>query len=225
MKNKMTTDVNSVIGGEFLLKDIHFSHIFIPEDFNEEQRMMADSCNDFLEKEVIPLTVKIDSGKHPEIMPSLIKKSGDLGLLGLSIPEDYGGMNMSFNTSMLIADLVGITGSFSTAYGAHTGIATLPLNYYGNDDQKSRYLKGLVSGDIKGAYCLSEPDSGSDANSAKSKAKLSEDKNHYIINGQKMWISNGGFADLYIVFAKIDKDKTLTAFLIDRSYDGLTMNE
>ena len=184
MKNKMTTDVNSVIGGEFLLKDIHFSHIFIPEDFNEEQRMMADSCNDFLEKEVIPLTVKIDSGKHPEIMPSLIKKSGDLGLLGLSIPEDYGGMNMSFNTSMLIADLVGITGSFSTAYGAHTGIATLPLNYYGNDDQKSRYLNGLVSGDIKGAYCLTEPDSGSDANSAKSKAKLSEDKNHYIINGQ-----------------------------------------
>ena len=224
MKNKTTIDANSVIGGEFLLKDIHFEHIFIPEDFNEEQRMMADSCNDFLEKEVIPLTGKIDSGKHPEIMPSLIKKAGDLGLLGLSIHEDYGGMNMSFNTSMLIADLVGITGSFSTAYGAHTGIATLPLNYYGNDDQKSRYLNGLVSGDIKGAYCLSEPDSGSDANSAKSKAKLSEDKNHYIINGQKMWISNGGFADLYIVFAKIDKDKTLTAFIIERSYDGITMN-
>ena len=118
---------------------------------------------------------------------------------------------------MLIADLVGITGSFSTAYGAHTGIATLPLKYYGNDDQKTRYLNGLVSGDIKGAYCLTEPDSGSDANSAKSKAKLSDDKKHYIINGQKMWISNGGFADLYIVFAKIDIDTILTAFLIERS--------
>ena len=116
MKNKTTIDANSVIGGEFLLKDIHFEHIFIPEDFNEEQQMMADSCNDFLDKEVIPLTNKIDSGKHPEIIPSLIKKSGELGLLGLSISEDYGGMNMSFNTSMLIADLVGITGSFSNGF-------------------------------------------------------------------------------------------------------------
>ena len=220
----MRKEIDSVIGGEFLLNDVNYTNVFTLEDFAEDQRMMADSCIDFLEKEIIPLTEKIDSKKHPEIMPDLIKKSGDLGLLGLSIGEEYGGMNMSFNTSMLIADIVGITGSFSTAYGAHTGIATLPLKYYGNDSQKEKFLTGLVSGDIKGAYCLTEPDSGSDANSAKSRAKLTNDKKNYIINGQKMWISNGGFADLYIVFAKIDDDKNLTAFLIEKTRDGITMN-
>jgi len=220
----MRKEIDSVIGGEFLLNDVNYKNVFTLEDFGEDQRMMADSCLDFLEKEIIPLTEKIDSKKHPELMPELIKKSGDLGLLGLSISEEYGGMNMSFNTSMLIADIVGITGSFSTAYGAHTGIATLPLKYYGNDSQKEKFLTGLVSGDIKGAYCLTEPDSGSDANSAKSRAKLTNDKKNYIINGQKMWISNGGFADLYIVFAKIDDDKNLTAFLIEKTRDGITMN-
>ena len=220
----MRREIDSVIGGEFLLNDVNYKNVFTLEDFGEDQRMMADSCIDFLEKEIIPLTEKIDSKKHPELMPELIKKSGDLGLLGLSISEEYGGMNMSFNTSMLIADIVGITGSFSTAYGAHTGIATLPLKYYGNDSQKEKFLTGLVSGDIKGAYCLTEPDSGSDANSAKSRAKLTSDKKNYIINGQKMWISNGGFADLYIVFAKIDDDKNLTAFLIEKTRDGITMN-
>ena len=220
----MRREIHSVIGGEFLLNDVNYKNVFTLEDFGEDQRMMADSCIDFLEKEIIPLTEKIDSKKHPELMPELIKKSGDLGLLGLSISEEYGGMNMSFNTSMLIADIVGITGSFSTAYGAHTGIATLPLKYYGNDSQKEKFLTGLVSGDIKGAYCLTEPDSGSDANSAKSRAKLTSDKKNYIINGQKMWISNGGFADLYIVFAKIDDDKNLTAFLIEKTRDGITMN-
>ena len=220
----MRKEIDSVIGGEFLLNDVNYKNVFTLEDFGEDQRMMADSCLDFLEKEIIPLTEKIDSKKHPELMPELIKKSGDLGLLGLSISEEYGGMNMSFNTSMLIADIVGITGSFSTAYGAHTGIATLPLKYYGNDSQKEKFLTGLVSGDIKGAYCLTEPDSGSDANSAKSRAKLTSDKKNYIINGQKMWISNGGFADLYIVFAKIDDDKNLTAFLIEKTRDGITMN-
>ena len=220
----MRKEIDSVIGGEFLLNDVNYKNVFTLEDFGEDQRMMADSCIDFLEKEIIPLTEKIDSKKHPELMPELIKKSGDLGLLGLSISEEYGGMNMSFNTSMLIADIVGITGSFSTAYGAHTGIATLPLKYYGNDSQKEKFLTGLVSGDIKGAYCLTEPDSGSDANSAKSRAKLTNDKKNYIINGQKMWISNGGFADLYIVFAKIDDDKNLTAFLIEKTRDGITMN-
>ena len=220
----MRREIDSVIGGEFLLNDVNYKNVFTLEDFGEDQRMMADSCIDFLEKEIIPLTEKIDSKKHPELMPELIKKSGDLGLLGLSISEEYGGMNMSFNTSMLIADIVGITGSFSTAYGAHTGIATLPLKYYGNDSQKEKFLTGLVSGDIKGAYCLTEPDSGSDANSAKSRAKLTSNKKNYVINGQKMWISNGGFADLYIVFAKIDDDKNLTAFLIEKTRDGITMN-
>ena len=215
---------DSVIGGEFLLFDIDSDKIFTMEDFDSDQRMMAESCTDFLEREVIPLTDKIDSKNHPEIMPELLTKSGELGLLGLSISENYGGMNMSFNTSMLIADIVGITGSFSTAYGAHTGIATLPLKYYGNEDQKKKFLTGLVSGELKGAYCLTEPNSGSDANSGKSKAILNSDKSKYIINGQKMWISNGGFADIYIVFAKIDDDKNLTAFIVEKSREGITMN-
>lgn len=215
---------DSVIGGEFLLFDIDSDKIFTMEDFDSDQRMMAESCTDFLEREVIPLTDKIDSKNHPEIMPELLTKSGELGLLGLSISENYGGMNMSFNTSMLIADIVGITGSFSTAYGAHTGIATLPLKYYGNEDQKKKFLTGLVSGELKGAYCLTEPDSGSDANSGKSKAILNSDKSKYIINGQKMWISNGGFADIYIVFAKINDDKNLTAFIVEKSREGITMN-
>ena len=215
---------DSVIGGEFLLFDIKAEKIFTIEDFNSDQRMMAESCTDFLNKEVIPRMDKIDSKDHPEIMPELLTKSGELGLLGLSISEKYGGMNMSFNTSMLIADIVGVTGSFSTAYGAHTGIATLPLKYYGSEEQKEKFLNGLVSGELKGAYCLTEPDSGSDANSGKSKARLSSDKSNFIITGQKMWISNGGFADLFIVFAKIDDDKNLTAFIVEKSRNGITMN-
>jgi alkylation response protein AidB-like acyl-CoA dehydrogenase len=215
---------DSVIGGEFLLFDLKAEKIFTIEDFNSDQRMMAESCTDFLNKEVIPRMDKIDSKDHPEIMPELLTKSGELGLLGLSISEKYGGMNMSFNTSMLIADIVGVTGSFSTAYGAHTGIATLPLKYYGSEEQKEKFLNGLVSGELKGAYCLTEPDSGSDANSGKSKARLSSDKSNFIITGQKMWISNGGFADLFIVFAKIDDDKNLTAFIVEKSRNGITMN-
>ena len=214
----------SIIGGEFLIKESNPENIFIPEDFNEEQKMMADACQDFLEKDVIPKTEEVEKS-IPGLMQNLLKKSGDLGLLGLSISEEFGGMNMSFNTSMLIADIIGITGSFSTAYGAHTGIATLPLNFYGTDAQKKKYLPGLVSGDIMGAYCLTEPDSGSDANAAKSRAVLSKDKKSYIINGQKMWITNGGFADLLTVFAKIDNDKYLSAFLIEKNFPGITMNE
>ena len=216
--------IKPIIGGEFLLKESDPLNIFIPEDFSEEQKMMASACEDFLDKEVIPNIEKVDKGE-PGLMEELLKRAGDLGLLGLSISDQYGGMNMSFNTSMLIADIVGATGSFSTAYGAHTGIATLPLKYYGTDKQKDKYLPGLVSGNIKGAYCLTEPDSGSDANSAKSRAKLSDDKNSYVINGQKMWISNAGFADLFIVFAKIDSDKYLSAFLVEKGNPGLSMNE
>ena len=222
---KEVINKKSVIGGEFLLNDTDYNDVFILEDFDEDQRMMVQACNDFLNKEVIPLTEKIDSKKFPDIMPNLIEKAGELGLLGLSIDQKYGGMDMSFNTSMLIADIVGITGSFSTAYGAHTGIAILPLKYYGNEIQKEKYLTGLVSGKIKGAYCLTEPDSGSDANSGKTKATLTSDKKYYNINGQKMWITNGGFADLFIVFAKIENDKLLSAFLIEKTFEGITMNE
>ncbi|MEQ8532102.1 MAG: acyl-CoA dehydrogenase family protein, partial [Imperialibacter sp.] len=189
-----------------------------------EQKMMAEATRDFIEKEIKPNVERMDSLEEG-FMPGVLEKAGELGLLGISIPEQYGGLGMSFNTSMLIADIVSSAGSFSTAYGAHTGIATLPILYYGNEEQKNKYIPKLASGEWKGAYCLTEPDAGSDANSGKTKAVLSSDGKHYLITGQKMWISNGGFADFFIVFAKIDDDKNLTAFLVERTFGGITMNE
>lgn len=215
----------SVKGGEFLIKETDAQHVFIPEEFTEEQRMIAQTCEDFLAKEVFPRLDEIDSMKNPELMPSLMDKAGELGLLGTSIPESYGGFGMNFNTSMLVTEKIGAGHSFAVALSAHTGIATLPILYYGNEEQKAKYLPGLATGELKGAYCLTEPDSGSDANSGKSKAKLSADEKYYIINGQKMWITNGGFADIYIVFAKIDDDKNLSAFIVERNFGGITMNE
>ena len=214
----------SLIGGEFLINDIDSDSIFTIDDFNEEQRMMVEACEDFIKRDVDPVRDKVDD-LEDGLMVSLLEKAGELGLLGICVPSQYGGLDMSFNTSMLIADIVGSTGSFSTAYGAHTAIATLPILYYGTEDQKSKYLPKLVSGEWKGAYCLSEPDSGSDANAAKTRAKLSSDKKHYLINGQKMWITNGGISDLYIVFAKIDDDKNLSAFIVEKSFGGITMND
>ncbi len=215
----------SVKGGEFLIKETDAQHIFIPEEFTEEQRMIAQTCEDFLAKEVFPRLDEIDSMKNPGLMPSLMDKAGELGLLGTSIPESYGGFGMNFNTSMLVTEKIGAGHSFAVALSAHTGIATLPILYYGNEEQKAKYLPGLATGELKGAYCLTEPDSGSDANSGKSKARLSADGKHYVINGQKMWITNGGFADIYIVFAKIDDDKNLSAFIVERNFGGITMNE
>jgi alkylation response protein AidB-like acyl-CoA dehydrogenase len=163
--------------------------------------------------------------KHPELVPALFKKAGDLGLLGIAVPEEYGGLGMSFNTSMLIADIIGASGSFSTTYGAHTGIGTLPILYYGTEEQKQNYLPKLATGEWAACYCLTEPDAGSDANSGKTKAVLSADGTQYLITGQKMWISNAGFADLFIVFAKIEDDKNLTAFIVEKTFGGITMNE
>jgi alkylation response protein AidB-like acyl-CoA dehydrogenase len=163
--------------------------------------------------------------KHPELVPALFKKAGDLGLLGIAVPEEYGGLGMSFNTSMLIADIIGASGSFSTTYGAHTGIGTLPILYYGTEEQKQTYLPKLATGEWAACYCLTEPDAGSDANSGKTKAVLSADGTQYLITGQKMWISNAGFADLFIVFAKIEDDKNLTAFIVEKTFGGITMNE
>ena len=214
----------SLIGGEFLINDIDSDSIFTIDDFNEEQRMMVEACEDFIKRDVDPVRDKVDD-LEDGLMVSLLEKAGVLGLLGICVPSQYGGLDMSFNTSMLIADIVGSTGSFSTAYGAHTAIATLPILYYGTEDQKSKYLPKLVSGEWKGAYCLSEPDSGSDANAAKTRAKLSSNKKHYLINGQKMWITNGGISDLFIVFAKIDDDKNLSAFIVEKSFGGITMND
>jgi alkylation response protein AidB-like acyl-CoA dehydrogenase len=215
----------AVKGGEFLIRETEAQNVFIPEEFTEEQRMIAQTCEDFLDKEVFPRLDEIDSMKNPALMPSLMDKAGELGLLGTSIPESYGGFGMNFNTSMLVTEKIGAGHSFAVALSAHTGIATLPILYYGNEKQRAKYLPGLATGELKGAYCLTEPDSGSDANSGKSKAKLSADGKHYIINGQKMWITNGGFADIYIVFAKIDDDKNLSAFIVERNFGGITMNE
>ena len=215
---------NIVKGGGFLFNHPHFSEIFIPEEFNDEQKMMAKATQDFIDKEVFPFVERIDALEEG-FMSSIMTKAGDLGLLGVCIPEQYGGLGMSFNTGMLIADIVASTGSFTTAFGAHTGIGTLPILYYGDDAQKEKYLPNLSSGEWKACYCLTEPDSGSDANAAKTKAVLSEDKQHYFISGQKMWISNAGFADLFIVFAKIEDDKNLTAFIVEKSFGGITMND
>ncbi len=219
----------SIKGGEFLIKETPASQIFIPEEFNEEQKMIADTCRDFLKAEVWPRLDEIDQAKSPELMASLMDKAGELGLLGTVVPEAYGGFGMDFNTSMLVAEATGAGNSFSVALSAHTGIGTLPILYYGNEEQKQKYLPQLASGAWKAAYCLTEPDSGSDANSGKTKAILTADGKHYNINGQKMWITNGGFADVFIVFAKIEEngqtDKNLTAFILDKTISGITMNE
>jgi alkylation response protein AidB-like acyl-CoA dehydrogenase len=219
-----TVAKEAIKGGEFLIRETEADEIFIPEEFSEEQKMMAEATRDFIEKEIKPNVDRMDSLEEG-FMPGVMEKAGELGLLGISIPEQYGGLGMSFNTSMLIADIISSGGSFSTAYGAHTGIATLPILYYGTEEQKNKYLPKLASGEWKGAYCLTEPDAGSDANSGKTKAVLSPDGKHYLITGQKMWISNGGFANLFIVFAKIGDDKNLTAFLVERTFGGITMNE
>jgi alkylation response protein AidB-like acyl-CoA dehydrogenase len=221
----MSTQTNSIQGGEFLVRETPAQDIFIPEEFSEEQKMMAQACQDFIDTEINPNVEKIDSMKHPELVPQLFKKAGDLGLLGIAVPEVYGGLGMSFNTSMLIADIIGASGSFSTTYGAHTGIGTLPILYYGTEAQKQTYLPKLATGEWAACYCLTEPDAGSDANSGKTKAVLSADGSHYLITGQKMWISNAGFADLLIVFAKIEEDKNLTAFIVEKTFGGITMNE
>ncbi|CAM4136112.1 Acyl-CoA dehydrogenase [Pedobacter westerhofensis] len=218
-----TTDKITAKGGEFLIRETSFRDVFIPEEFDEEQQMIAQTCRDFLNSEVYPNLDRID---HQEegLMQSLMTKAGELGILGVSIPEEFGGFGKNFNTSMLVADVIGAGHSFAVALSAHTGIGTLPILYYGDDAQKEKYIPKLGTGEWKAAYCLTEPNSGSDANSARTKAKLSEDGTHYLINGQKMWITNGGFADIFIVFAKIDDDKNLTAFIVERDFGGITMN-
>jgi len=213
----------TIKGGEFLITETTYQDVFIPEEFDEEQQMIAQTCRDFLASEINPILDRIDS-QEEGLMPALMDKAGELGILGVSIPEEYGGFGKNFNTSMLVADVCGAGHSFAVALSAHTGIGTLPILYYGNEAQKAKYIPKLGTGEWKASYCLTEPNSGSDANSGKTKAKLSDDGKHYVINGQKMWITNGGFADIFIVFAKIDDDKNLTAFIIEKEFGGITMN-
>lgn len=213
----------AIKGGEFLLRSTDPKNVFIPEEWNEEEQMIAQMCQDFLKQEVTPKLDEIDALEEG-LMPSLLEKAGELGLLGISLPEEHGGLGKDFKSSMLVTEHLGAGHSFAVAFAAHTGIGTLPILYYGTEEQKAKYLPKLATGEWKGAYCLTEPDSGSDANAAKSRAKLSEDGKHYILNGQKMWITNGGFADVYTVFAKIDDDEKLSAFIVESSYDGVSLN-
>jgi alkylation response protein AidB-like acyl-CoA dehydrogenase len=208
--------------GEFLVSEVQSSDVFIPEEFNEEQRMIAQTCKDFLESEVYPNLEKVEKSDR-ELMKSMLKKSGELGLMGVSIPEEFGGFGQSFVTQMLVAETTGAGYSFSVAYMAHCGIGTLPIMYYGNKDQREKYVTRLASGELIGAYCLTEPGAGSDANSGKTNARLSEDGKYYILNGQKMWITNAGFADTLVVFAKIDTDRVLSSFIVESKYPGVVV--
>lgn len=210
-------------GGEFLLKETRADQTFIPEEFNEEQLLIAQSSEDFIETEIIPNLDRIDA-QEEGLMKELLSKAGELGLLGISIPEEYDGFDQSFLTSMKSNEAMGSAHSFAVAIMAHTGIGTLPILYYGNDDQKKKYIPKLATGEFIAAYCLTEPGAGSDANSGTTKAVLSENGKHYILNGQKMWITNGGFADIQTVFAKIDNDRVLSAFIIEKNWEGVVIN-
>jgi alkylation response protein AidB-like acyl-CoA dehydrogenase len=218
-----TLEKKALQGGEWIIRETEAQNVFIPEEWSEEQLMIAQTCREFIEKEVTPNLDRIDAMEEG-LMVELLNKAGELGLLSITIPEEFGGMGASFNTSCLTAEVTGSGHSFSVAISAHTGIGTLPIQYYGNAEQKAKYLPGLSSGELKASYALTEPSSGSDANSGKTKATLSADGKHYILNGQKMWITNAGFADVFIVFAKIDDDKNLSAFIVDGTTEGLSLN-
>ena len=210
-------------GGEFLLTEAQVNQTFIPEEFDEEQLLIAQSCKDFIETEIIPNLDRIDT-QEPGLMRNLLNKAGELGLLGISVPEEYDGFNQSFLTGMKANEAMGSAHSFSVAIMAHTGIGTLPILYYGTEEQKQKYIPKFATGELAAAYCLTEPGAGSDANSGTSKAVLSEDGKHYILNGQKMWITNGGFADVQTVFAKIDNDRVLSAFIVEKDWEGVVIN-
>ena len=206
-----------------MVKETNAADVFIPEEFDEEQKMIAQTCQDFLDTEVFPILDRIDS-QEDGLMPELLTRSGELGLLGISLAEEYEGFGQSFVTSMLASEVMGSGYSYAVAFSCHTGIGTLPIAYYGNPQQKAKYLPKLATGEWKGAYCLTEPGAGSDANAGKTKAVLSEDGKHYILNGQKMWITNAGFADVMTVFAKIDNDRVLSAFIVERTFPGIVFN-
>ncbi len=207
-------------GGEWLIKESNAFETYTPEDFNEEQQMVKEMCLQFLTSEILPVVERIDK-METGLMPSLMMKAGEQGLLGASVPEALGGLGKDFITSTLVNEGLGGGFSFSVAVAAHTGIGTLPILYFGTEEQKKKYIPKLATGEWKGAYGLTEPNSGSDALGAKTTAVLSADGKHYILNGQKCWITNGGFADVYTVFAKIDGDKFST-FIVERGMEGFT---
>ena len=221
MLKSLTTEKKPALkGAEWLIKESDPSETFIPEDYNEEQQMVKDMCNSFLDTEILPVLDRIDK-LEPGLMPSLVEKAGQQGLLSISVPEEYGGLGKDFITATLVNEGLGGGFSFSVAVSAHTGIGTLPILYFGTPAQKQKYIPKLASGEWKGSYGLTEPNSGSDALGARTTAKLSADGKYYILNGQKCWITNGGFANVYTVFAKIDGDK-FSAFIVERGFEGFT---
>ena len=221
-----TISEKTVKGSEFIIKELTPEKTFTPEDFSEEQILMKESVKEFVDREIIAERSRFEN-KDFEYTKEVMQKAGQLGFLSVGVPEEYGGMGMSFTSTMLVCEYIsGANGSFSTAFGAHTGIGTMPIVLYGNEDQKSKYVPKLASGEWFGSYCLTEPGAGSDANSGKTSAKLSDDKKYYLISGQKIWISNAGFANLFIVFARIGDDKNITAFIVPVDLkNGITLGE
>ena len=221
-----TISEKTVKGSEFIIKESTPEKTFTPEDFSEEQILMKDSVKEFVDREIIAERSRFEN-KDYQYTKEVMQKAGQLGFLSVGVPEEYGGMGMSFTSTMLVCEYIsGANGSFSTAFGAHTGIGTMPIVLYGNEDQKSKYVPKLASGEWFGSYCLTEPGAGSDANSGKTLAKLSDDKKYYLISGQKIWISNAGFANLFIVFARIGDDKNITAFIVPVDLkNGITLGE
>lgn len=217
---------NITRGGQFLVKETHCENVFTPEDFSSEQIMMLESVKEFVDKEIWPYKERFEK-KDYALTEEVMRKAGKMGFLSVAVPENYGGLGMGFVDTCLVCDYIsGATGSFSTAFGAHTGIGTMPITLYGTEAQKQKYVPKLASGDWFGAYCLTEPGAGSDANSGKTKAVLSDDGTHYKITGQKMWISNAGFCNLFIVFARIEDDKNITGFIVENDpSNGISMNE
>ncbi|UGU16169.1 acyl-CoA dehydrogenase family protein [Sinomicrobium kalidii] len=217
---------NILRGGQFIVKETSCEDVFTPEDFSEEQKMMRDTVKDFIDREVWPNKERFEK-KDYAFTEEIMRKAGELGLLSVAVPEAYNGMGMDFVSTMLVCDYIsGATGSLATAFGAHTGIGTMPILLYGTEEQKQKYVPRLATGEWFGCYCLTEPGAGSDANSGKTKAVLSEDGKHYLISGQKMWISNAGFCDLMIVFARIEDDKYITGFIVEYDPDnGITLGE
>ena len=220
------TNTELIRGGQFIVKNTPCEAVFTPEDFTEEQKMMKEAVTDFVDREIWPHKARLEK-KDYALTEEIMQKAGDLGLLGVAVPEAYGGLGMGFVTTLLVCDYIsGATGSIATAFGAHTGIGTMPIVLYGTEEQKLKYVPDLATGAKFGAYCLTEPTAGSDANSGKTKAVLTEDGKHYIINGQKMWISNAGFAKTLIVFARIEDDKYITGFIVENDpNNGITMGE
>ncbi|MDT0676265.1 acyl-CoA dehydrogenase family protein [Autumnicola musiva] len=226
MSNTTLNSKELLRGGQFLVKEINCEDVFTPEDFNDEQIMMRDSVKEFVEREIWPNKEEFEK-KNCDLTEEVMRKAGELGFLGVAVPEEYDGLGMGFVSTMLVCDYIsGATGSIATAFGAHTGIGTMPITLYGTEEQKKKYVPKLATGEWFGAYCLTEPGAGSDANSGKTKAVLSEDGKSYNISGQKMWISNAGFANVFIVFARIEDDKNITGFIVENDPEnGITFGE